>query len=118
MEGAETSLGYVAWLGAVETEETESWLVKALKDMGAIIIAKTNVPSSLMVCSVAPAHMEVNADCAVWRQAIETNNNTVGYTTNPHNRLLSSGGSSGGKQGLSFLWGTKALADLRYGWNT
>lgn len=29
--------------------------------------------------------------------AIETNNNIIGYTTNAHNRLLSSGGSSGGR---------------------
>ncbi|KZF19210.1 amidase [Xylona heveae TC161] len=86
VEGAETSLGYVGWLGKVETKETESWLVKQLKDMGAIIFAKTNVPSSLM--------------------AIETNNNIVGYTTNPHNRLLSSGGSSGGEAALLSLRGS------------
>ena len=49
VKDAETSVGYVAWLGKVETEETESWVVKALKDMGAIVFAKTNVPTSLMV---------------------------------------------------------------------
>ncbi|KAF9888995.1 hypothetical protein FE257_008165 [Aspergillus nanangensis] len=86
VEGAETSLGYVAWLGKVETEQSESWVVKALKDMGAVIIAKTNVPTSLM--------------------AIETNNNIVGYTTNPYNRCLSSGGSSGGEAALLALRGS------------
>lgn len=49
VEDAETSVGYVAWLGKVETEDTESWVVKALKSMGAIVFAKTNVPTSLMV---------------------------------------------------------------------
>ncbi|OJJ05975.1 hypothetical protein ASPVEDRAFT_139371 [Aspergillus versicolor CBS 583.65] len=86
VKDAETSVGYVAWLGKVETEETESWVVKALKDMGAIVFAKTNVPTSLM--------------------CIETNNNIVGYTTNPHNRLLSSGGSSGGEAALLSLRGS------------
>lgn len=28
---------------------------------------------------------------------METNNNIIGYTWNPNNRLLSSGGSSGGE---------------------
>ncbi|KAL4965404.1 amidase signature domain-containing protein [Aspergillus stella-maris] len=86
VKDAETSVGYVAWLGKVETEETESWVVQALKNMGAVIFAKTNVPTSLM--------------------AIETNNNIVGYTTNPHNRLLSSGGSSGGEAALLALRGS------------
>ena len=49
MAGAETSLGYVGWLGKKETEESESLVVKDLKRLGAIIIAKTNVPTSLMV---------------------------------------------------------------------
>jgi amidase len=45
----DTSLGYVAWLGRKETAESESWLVKELRKLGAVIYAKTNVPTSLMV---------------------------------------------------------------------
>ena len=45
----ETSLGYVAWLGKMETEQTESWLVRRLKEAGAVVYVKTNVPTSLMV---------------------------------------------------------------------
>lgn len=49
VKGAETSVGFISWLGNVETEETESWLVKQLRALGAIIYCKTNVPTSLMV---------------------------------------------------------------------
>ncbi|OAA54531.1 Amidase [Niveomyces insectorum RCEF 264] len=76
----ETSLGYVGWLGRKETPETESWIVQELRRQGAVVFAKTNVPTSLM--------------------AIETNNNLIGYTLNAANRLLSSGGSSGGEAAL------------------
>jgi amidase len=47
--GAETTLGYVSWLGHKETMESESWIVKRLRDLGAVIYVKTNVPTSLMV---------------------------------------------------------------------
>ncbi|KAH7370846.1 amidase signature domain-containing protein [Rhexocercosporidium sp. MPI-PUGE-AT-0058] len=86
VKGTETSVGYVAWLGKKETEDTESLLVKQLRKAGAVIFVKTNVPTSLM--------------------AIETNNNIIGYTTNPYNRLLSSGGSSGGEAALLALRGS------------
>ncbi|KAH6614362.1 amidase signature domain-containing protein [Chaetomium sp. MPI-SDFR-AT-0129] len=76
----ETSVGYVGWLGKKETAESESWIVQQLRKLGAIVFVKTNVPTSLM--------------------AIETNNNIVGYTLNAANRLLSSGGSSGGEGAL------------------
>lgn len=45
----ETSLGYVGWLGKKETAESESWVVQRLRELGAIVFVKTNVPSSLMV---------------------------------------------------------------------
>lgn len=47
--GAETTVGYVGWLGPKDTEESESLLVKELKDAGAVVIAKTSVPTGLMV---------------------------------------------------------------------
>ncbi len=49
VRGTETSLGYISWLGTKETDESESWIVKQLRKLGAIVYAKTNVPTSLMV---------------------------------------------------------------------
>ncbi|GIZ42592.1 hypothetical protein CKM354_000585300 [Cercospora kikuchii] len=86
IEGVDTSLGYVSWLGKPETQATESQLVSDLRKLGAVFYCKTNVPTSLM--------------------AIETNNNIIGYTKNAHNRLLSSGGSSGGEAALLALRGS------------
>ncbi|KAK0515032.1 hypothetical protein JMJ35_002411 [Cladonia borealis] len=86
IEGAETSVGYVGWLGKPETAETESEIVRMLIKSGAVVHAKTNVPTGLM--------------------AIETNNNIVGYTWNAFNRHLSSGGSSGGEASLIAMKGS------------
>jgi len=86
VNGLETSVGYIGWLGKKETAESESYLVKTLRDLGAVFYVKTNVPTSLM--------------------AIETNNNIIGYTWNAHNRLLSSGGSSGGEAALLAMRGS------------
>ena len=49
VEGAETTLGYVGWLGRKEGREDASLVTRILEAAGAIVIAKTNVPSSLMV---------------------------------------------------------------------
>ena len=49
IEGVDTSLGYVSWLGKPETQETESQLVSDLRKLGAVFYCKTNVPTSLMV---------------------------------------------------------------------
>ena len=54
--------------------------------IGAIIYVKTNVPQTLMLG--------------------ETINNVIGRTLNPYNRLLSSGGSSGGEGALLALHGS------------
>jgi len=78
------TIGYVARLELIDEEE--SFLVSKLRELGAVIYVKTNVPTSLM--------------------AIETNNNIVGLTMNPHNRLLSAGGSSGGEAALLALRGS------------
>ncbi|KAF2767932.1 amidase signature enzyme, partial [Teratosphaeria nubilosa] len=86
VEGTDTSLGYVSWLGKTETAESESWLVTKLRSLGAIFYCKTNVPTSLM--------------------AVETNNNIIGYTANALDRRLSSGGSSGGEASLLAMRGS------------
>lgn len=49
VQDVSTSVGYIAWLKDKETAASESWLVKKLKEAGAVIYVKTNVPSSLMV---------------------------------------------------------------------
>lgn len=86
-------MGYIGWMGTFQghrddprhkTEESE--LVKALCNLGAVLYCKTSVPTTLM--------------------AGETTNNIIGYTQNPRNRLLSSGGSSGGEGALIALRGS------------
>lgn len=68
-------MGYVAWIGKYETDE--SVLVTLLHQAGAVFYVKTSVPQSLMVC--------------------ETLNNIIGRTVNPRNKNWSCGGSSGGE---------------------
>jgi len=75
VKGIETSMGYVAWIGKYEKEN--SVLVDLLLQAGAVFYVKTSVPQSLMVC--------------------ETVNNVIGRTVNPRNKNWSCGGSSGGE---------------------
>ena len=49
VNGAETSVGFVGWLGKRETAETESEAVKMLTGMGAVVHVKTNMPTGAMV---------------------------------------------------------------------
>ena len=48
IRGVDTTLGYVGRSFAPATEDAT--LVQMLRDMGAIILAKTNLPQSIMVC--------------------------------------------------------------------
>ncbi|KAL8733922.1 MAG: hypothetical protein Q9181_003397 [Wetmoreana brouardii] len=93
VKGVETTMGYVGWIGTFQGKKGtgkervfESELVKELRDSGAILYCKTSVPHTLM--------------CG------ETVNNIIGYTWNPKNRNLSSGGSSGGEGALISLGGS------------
>jgi amidase len=61
-------------------------MCRELRALGAVLYVKTAVPHTLM--------------CG------ETLNNIVGYVTNPKNRLLSSGGSSGGEGTLISMRGS------------
>jgi amidase len=88
-------MGYVGWIGNFQGQKGtgkernfESEIVKELRKMGAILFCKTSVPHTLM--------------CG------ETVNNIIGYTWNPKNRNLSSGGSSGGEGALIGLRGSCA----------
>lgn len=48
VKGVDTTLGYVGRSFAPASEDAA--LVQMLKGMGAVIIAKTNLPQSIMVC--------------------------------------------------------------------
>ncbi|KAF8221180.1 amidase [Tricholoma matsutake] len=84
IKGIESTLGYVAWIG--KYAERNAVLVDILEALGAVLFVKTNVPQSLM-----------------WP---ETFNHVFGRTLNPHNRSLTSGGSSGGEGALVAMKGS------------
>ncbi|KAL7269698.1 hypothetical protein RUND412_007621 [Rhizina undulata] len=89
VEGLEGTMGYVGWVGrniGKKGEREESELVKILRNAGAVIFCKTSVPQSLMTG--------------------ETHNNLINTTFNPHNRLTSPGGSSGGEAALLAINGS------------
>ena len=93
VKGVETTMGYIGWINTFEGRKGtgkegvfESEMVKELRSSGAVLYCKTSVPHSLM--------------------AGETVNNIIGYTTNPKNRNLSCGGSSGGEGALISLKGS------------
>lgn len=71
-------MGFVGW--ADDLAENDSSMVSLLKSKGAVMYAKTNVPTAMMIA--------------------ETINNLWGRTLNPLNRNLTSGGSSGGESAL------------------
>ncbi|KAI9672939.1 MAG: Acetamidase [Caeruleum heppii] len=93
VKDVETTMGYIGWIGTFQglrgtgrERVFESELVKELRSMGAVLYCKTSVPHTLM--------------------SGETVNNIIGYTWNPKNRRLSSGGSSGGEGALLGLRGS------------
>ncbi|KAK4701237.1 amidase, partial [Phenoliferia sp. Uapishka_3] len=84
VEGVECNMGYVGWVGRVSKENAV--LVTLLLEQGAVIYVHTNIPQSLMLT--------------------ETVNAVYGTTTNPYNRALSCGGSSGGEGALIAMKGS------------
>jgi len=84
IKGLETTMGYVSWIG--NYADKNAVLVDILEECGAIPFVRTNVPQTLM-----------------WP---ETFNNVFGRTTNPYNRSLTPGGSSGGEGALVALKGS------------
>ncbi|EGN99531.1 hypothetical protein SERLA73DRAFT_106124, partial [Serpula lacrymans var. lacrymans S7.3] len=73
IEGLETVMGYASWVG--KYADKNAVLVDILLEAGAVLYVRTNVPQTLMFP--------------------ETCNHVFGRTTNPYNRSLTSGGSSG-----------------------
>ncbi|KAF7303278.1 Amidase domain-containing protein [Mycena kentingensis (nom. inval.)] len=84
LKGIDSTMGYVSWIG--KPAEKNAVLVDILEDLGAVCFVKTNIPQTLM-----------------WG---ETFNHVWGRTSNPHNRTLTSGGSSGGEGALVALKGS------------
>ncbi|EJD43785.1 general amidase [Auricularia subglabra TFB-10046 SS5] len=84
IEGLDTTMGYTSWIGKPAAKNCT--LVDLLLAAGAVPFVRTNVPQTLM-----------------WP---ETFNFIFGRTLNPHNRTLTSGGSSGGEAALIALKGS------------
>ncbi|KAL1959969.1 hypothetical protein VTO42DRAFT_637 [Malbranchea cinnamomea] len=84
VKGYDSTLGYVGRAFKPATEDAV--LVQILKSMGAIILAKTNLPQSILWC--------------------ETENPLFGLTVNPRNKNLTPGGSTGGESVLLALRGS------------
>ncbi|KAH0581238.1 hypothetical protein H2248_012353 [Termitomyces sp. 'cryptogamus'] len=84
MKGLETVMGYVSRVG--KDADSDCVLVELLNECGAVPFVRTNVPQTLM-----------------WG---ETHNHVFGRTTNPYNRKLTPGGSSGGEGALLAMKGS------------
>lgn len=82
--GTDTTLGFASL--AYKPASTSAPLVLLLESLGAIIIAKTNIPQTLA--------------------SLDSINNVFGRTYNPFNRLLTAGGSSGGEGVLVAMHGS------------
>ncbi|KAG6868648.1 hypothetical protein C0993_012692, partial [Termitomyces sp. T159_Od127] len=84
IKGIESTVGYASRVG--QYAERNAVLVDVLEALGAVLYVKTNIPQTLM-----------------WP---ETYNLVFGRTTNPSNRGLTCGGSSGGEGALIALKGS------------
>lgn len=78
VKGYDTTLGYVG--RAKCPAASDAVLVEMLRSLGAVILAKSNLPQSIMWC--------------------ETENPLWGLTTNPHHPDYTPGGSTGGEAAL------------------
>ncbi|KIV79229.1 hypothetical protein PV11_06799 [Exophiala sideris] len=97
VKGADSTLGYVT--RAFRPAVRDAAIVEILKSLGAIILAKTNLPQSIMWC--------------------ETENPLWGLTTNPRDPNFTPGGSTGGEgvllamQASMIGWGTDIGGSIR-----
>ena len=81
-----TAIGLAAYADKPTTADEESVLTQLIRDVGAVVHAKTNVPPGMM--------------------AMETDNYVYGTTSNPYNTNCSPGGSSGGEGALIAMCGS------------
>lgn len=79
IKGHQSTVGYAKFL-AIPVSKTNSPLIDMLLDAGAVLYVKTNIPQTMMTG--------------------DSENNIFGRTLNPHNTLLTAGGSSGGEGAL------------------
>ncbi|KAI1486352.1 amidase signature domain-containing protein [Biscogniauxia mediterranea] len=97
VKGFDSTIGYVG--RAFKPAQDDCALVKILRSLGGVIMAKTNIPQSIMWC--------------------ETENPLWGLTTNPAHPGYTPGGSTGGEAamlscGASMLgWGTDIGGSIR-----
>ncbi|KAK9456947.1 amidase signature domain-containing protein [Dipodascopsis uninucleata] len=98
--GVDTTLGYVGRANNPVTDKSkEAVLVTIFEKEGSVVIAKTNLPQSIMWC--------------------ETDNPLWGCTVNPRRRDFTPGGSTGGEGALLALkgsimgWGTDLGGSVR-----
>ncbi|KAH7338525.1 amidase signature domain-containing protein [Pyrenochaeta sp. MPI-SDFR-AT-0127] len=82
--GLRCTTGYVSHWDNVAKEDAH--ILQVLQDAGAVFHCRTTVPQTMM--------------------HLETDSNLYGVTTNPHNKNLTSGGSSGGEGALIALHGS------------
>ncbi len=85
VRGWDGCIGYSAWVG--KPAESDSALVRLLRDAGAVPFVKTNVPITLL--------------------SFESASDVFGRTTNPHRQTHSPGGSSGGEATLLAYGGSR-----------
>lgn len=96
--GADSTIGYVCNINNA-SQLVPSAMVQILERLGAVMIAKTNLPQSILWC--------------------ETENNIFGRTDNPRDRTFTPGGSSGGEavnlvmKGALVGWGTDIGGSIR-----
>ena len=97
VKGIDSTLGYSSRIG--RPARRDCTLVKILKNAGAIVFVKTNLPQTIMIA--------------------ETENPVFGITVHPLNTVYSPGGSSGGEAGLIAMsgsllgWGTDLGGSIR-----
>ncbi|OHF01816.1 amidase [Colletotrichum orchidophilum] len=97
VKGYDTTLGYVG--RSFKPASDDAVVVRMLRSLGAVIVAKTNLPQSIMWC--------------------ETDNPLWGLTTNPMSKDFTPGGSTGGEAALlasdatMLGWGTDIGGSIR-----
>lgn len=84
LQGLRCTTGYVSNWETISKEDAH--IVKVLQNAGAVFHCRTTIPQTMM--------------------HLETNSNLYGVTTNPYNRNLTAGGSSGGEGALIALHGS------------
>lgn len=84
LEGTVATSGLMAWKDS--SSPADALITKIFREAGAVFHVKTTNPQTLM--------------------ALETNSNLFGRTTNPYNKNLTCGGSSGGEAALIAMRGS------------